>query len=99
MLAFIAAKTACSFGISRMPASPSGRAMCAIDVQINMAIPPKTPAIRIRIISKRMKIEGWIGKEEGENSPGVSYGVPGTRLAVRLICVRHEQTERAQGVF
>src|ERR1700730_4122113 len=99
MLAFIAAKTACSFGISRMPASPSGRAMCAIDVQINMASPPKTPAARIRIISKRMKIEGWIGKEEGENSPGAGYGVAGTSFALRLICVPDNATETGQVFF
>jgi hypothetical protein len=39
-----------------------------------MAIPPKTPAIRIRIISKRMKIEGWIGsrKEKIHREPAIA---------------------------
>jgi hypothetical protein len=41
--------TADSFGISLSPASPRGNARCAIDIQINIAIPPRTPARRIFI--------------------------------------------------
>src|SRR5579863_4939079 len=42
----MALSTACSFGISLIPVSPSGRTMCATEVQANMAIPPSTPARR-----------------------------------------------------
>jgi hypothetical protein len=35
-----------------MPASPRGNAMCATDVQINMATAPRIPARRIFISRK-----------------------------------------------
>jgi len=48
----IALSIADSLGISPIPASPSGSAICAIDVQTNIAIPPSTPATRILIADK-----------------------------------------------
>src|SRR5881397_3930547 len=63
MLFCIAPRTADSFGISRRPASPRGNAMWAIDVQINMTMPPRIPARRI-FISR--KAEGWRRNLEGK---------------------------------
>src|SRR2546428_13970785 len=64
MLDCRAAMTVDSFGISRIPASPSGRTMCAIEVQMNMAMPPRMPAIKI-LMSESMRDAGW--KRKGEN--------------------------------
>jgi hypothetical protein len=66
MLLCIALSTADSFGISLIPASPRGKNRCAIEVQINMAIPPKIPARRI-FISGRMT--GWGGIEKENLAP------------------------------
>jgi len=56
ILLWIAPSTADSLGISPIPASPNGRAICAIHVQTNIAIPPITPAIRILMSDKNEKI-------------------------------------------
>src|SRR5258708_9830428 len=58
-----AARTACSLGISLMPASPRGNTMCAIDVQINMATAPRIPARRI-FMSGRMQAGREIWKKK-----------------------------------
>jgi hypothetical protein len=41
-----------ALGISAIPASPSERAICAIDVQINITIPPIIPASKILMPEK-----------------------------------------------
>jgi hypothetical protein len=54
ILLWIALSTTDSFGISLIPASHNGRAICAIDVQTYIAIPPSAHARRI-LMSDRMK--------------------------------------------
>src|SRR4030095_15906497 len=53
MALFIAPTTDWSSGISRKPASPSGRTMCAMVVQTNIAIPPRIPASKTRVLIMR----------------------------------------------
>src|SRR6266513_1130978 len=85
----MAERTADSFGISLMPVSPNGRNMCAIDVQINMATPPRIPARRIFISRKADREERNLEGQNKEIRP-IFVGASAWQLA------RMESRGRAQ---